>query len=365
MSEILLLTPDFPPRQGGVAKYLHTLATGLRDRIFVIAESDASARFFDQLAEYPIRREALFFRFFWPKWMKSVWIMMRESPRIRTVIVSHVLPFGTAANFAGWFTRKPYVVILHGMDLGLGSRTLWKRFLTRIALRGARGVVTNSESLASEVRERFGVSRVRVSYPCIPQKMMPKTLLAHPPDGGCRFLTVSRLVERKGHMRVLEALAMLRERGQLCNIRYRIIGEGPMNNAIRKRVEELRLSDIVRIETGVSDADRERAYASSDVFIMPTVRKPEDREGFGLAYIEAAAFGVPSIATRHPGVDEAVLDEKTGILVPDNDIPALAYAMNRLASNYELRKTLAKAAFERIKTQFSCALQHEAIKEFL
>lgn len=365
MPEILLLTPDFPPRQGGVAKYLHALATDFRDRIFVIAEPDASARFFDQLAEYPIRRETLFFRFFWPRWIKSVWIMIRESPRIRTTIVSHVLPFGTVANFAGWFTRKPYVVIVHGMDIGLGSRTPWKRFLTKIALRGARGVVTNSESLAREVRERFGVSRVRVSYPCLPQKMIPNAFIARSADGGCRFLTVSRLVERKGHMRVLEALAMLRERGQLRNIRYRIIGEGPMNNAIRKRIEELRLSDIVRIETGVSDADRERAYASSDVFVMPTVRKPENMEGFGLAYIEAAAFGVPSIATRHQGVDEAVLDGKTGILVSDGDIPALADAMNMLASNYELRRTLAKAAFERIKTQFSCPLQHEAIKEFL
>ncbi len=365
MPDILLLTPDFPPRQGGVAKYLHAFATSFYDRIFVVAEPDAQARFFDQHAEYPIRREALSFGFFWPNWLKSVWILIRESAKMKTIVVSHVLPFGTAAWIAGWFTRKPYVIIVHGMDIRLAMCGLWKQFLTGLVLRGARAIVTNSHSLAEELKKQFGVARVFVSYPCVLSNMIPESPIVRHQDGGCRFLTVSRLVERKGHLRVLEALALLRERGLLRDIRYRIIGDGPMAGAIRKRIEELCLSDIVRMESGVSDADRERAYVSSDVFVMPTLRKQEDREGFGLVYLEAAAFGVPSIATRHPGVDEAIADGKTGLLISDGDIPALADAMARLASDRPLRETLAQQASERVRTQFSCTSQHEVFKKFL
>ena len=365
MPDLLLLTPDFPPRQGGVAKYLHAFATSFRDRILVIAEPDPDGKFFDQHAGYLIRRETLSYRFFWPSWFKSVRILMRESGGAKMIFVSHVLPFGTAALVAGWVTGKPYVVFAHGMDIGLASRTPWKRFLTRIVLRGARGVVTNSIFLEKEIRERFGVDRIQVSYPCLQEKKIPAAFLLRKQDGGCRFLTVSRLVERKGHLRVLEALALLRERGVAQNIRYRIIGEGPMLGAIRKRIEELRLSDIVRLESGISDADRERAYASSDVFVMPTMPKPEDREGFGLVYIEAAAFGVPSLATRHHGVDEAVLDGETGLLIPDGDIHALAGAMARVAADPAFRETLGRNAFARAHAKFACAIQHEAIKKFL
>jgi phosphatidylinositol alpha-1,6-mannosyltransferase len=137
------------------------------------------------------------------------------------------------------------------------------------------------------------------------------------------LLTVARLVERKGHLKVLDALA------KVPNATYHIVGDGPMLGAIQAKVNELGLGDRVTITTNAGDEQLPDIYRAADVFVMPTTKTEHDREGFGIVYLEAQLFGVPVIATRHPGVDEAVHDGEGGILVSDSPQELLA-ALERL-----------------------------------
>jgi glycosyltransferase involved in cell wall biosynthesis len=337
-TRLLLLTPDYPPRTGGVARYLSAFASYFDGRIQVVVPPHL-------------------------KYGTLIGELWRRRTSYDMVVVSHVLPVGTAAHAARALTFKPYVVIVHGMDVGLAQKNRWKKWIAGHVMRSAKLVIANSQALEREVREVFGVKRTAVAHPPAvglqPAHPQTQPLAEHAPAARLRpgspsparrqltVLTVARLVERKGHLRVLKAIAECREVvGE-----YHIVGSGPMEQAIRDEAKRLGLQDIVKLETVADDAAVARAYENADVFVMPTVGNSADREGFGMAYLEAAEFGVPSIASDVPGVDEAVLDGETGILVPDGDHHALVAALRKLADP-KLRETLGENAKLRAHRDF-------------
>ncbi len=295
------------------------------------------------------------------------------------IVVSHVLPIGTAAMVFRWMTGTPYVVIVHGMDVGLAKTRWMKRIVAGMVLRGAKVVVANSKALEREVREEFGVRRTIVVYPTVEARQPPLT----PPPyeerkrvrgpgagmlgaiGPVNLLTVARLVSRKGHVRVLDAMALLRRQWPAIDIRYDIVGDGPYLETIARRISELGLDDRVTIARDVADDQLSDHYAAADIFVEPVVADSVDREGFGMVYLEAALHGVPSVATDMRGVDEAVLDGITGILVKDGDIAALADAVYLLAMSDAERQRLGEAAYRRAADEFTNERQLEKLKEYL
>lgn len=367
MAKTLLLTPDFPPRRGGVARYLEAVAMAIKEDVRVVAAPEPDAGTFDASVPFPVERVPLLYPLFWPRWIKTVRLMIERAPSYRRLIVSHVVPFGTAAFLAGLKTKIPYVVIAHGMDVALATRNPWKKFLAGIVFRNAELVIANSRALKDEIRGRFGAQRVAFVHPALTLKGSVKewetAAIAHE---GVRLLTVSRLVARKGHLRVLEAIHRLRERGELpADLSYTVVGDGPMSDAIERRAVDLGIDDVVHFQHGVSDERLPEIYRSHDIFVMPTTTKGMDREGFGIVYLEAGAYGLPSIATLQPGVDEAVLDGSTGVLVPDGDIEALARAIRRLALDTDARKNLGETGRRRAQEEFSRARQADKLRHLL
>lgn len=281
-----------------------------------------------------------------------------------------------------WMTGTPYVVIVHGMDVGLAKTRRMKRIVAGMVLRGAKVVVTNSLALEREVRDEFGVNRTVVVYPTVSLRADGGggTGLPSPGAGISRtseddgmfrsrgpisLVTVARLVPRKGHLRVLDAIKLLRHAYPDLSIRYTIVGDGPYFETINRQILELGLDDRVTIVRNASDAQLDGHYSASELFVMPVVADAVDREGFGMVYLEAALRGVPSIATNMPGVDEAVLEGVTGVLVKDGDIVALADAVYRLAMGDEERRTLGEAAKRRAVEEFSAERQFEKLVPYI
>jgi phosphatidylinositol alpha-1,6-mannosyltransferase len=359
--KVLLLTSDFPPKEGGVARYLRALAGFFHDQIEVVCDPDEHWQEFDPMAGYPIFRRELLSKSGIMRWRKSVSFLREFKDRYRAVIVSHVLPFGTAAWIASKFTKLPYIVIVHGMDIRLASRTLKKKWIAKKVLTGARVVVANSNALAQEVADTFGLKQVLVVYPCVSDCVLTKRDMD---QESFRLLTVSRLVERKGHVCVLNALALLKQSGKLGKIRYDIVGDGPMEGSLKSIVDELGLTDCVAFLGRVSDEKRGALFSGADLFVMPVSNDPVDKEGFGLVYIEAASHGVASVATRVAGVDEAVIDGQTGILLDGQDANTLASVILQLVNDSQLRERLGLGAFAHAK-KFVCGEQMEKLRPFL
>ena len=351
-----LYTTDYAPSRGGVARYLGNLAQYFSGSVDVVV-LDPSTRWWQAL------------RRFW-----------RDRRDVSKIAVSHVLPIGTAAMVFKWVTGTPYVVIVHGMDVGLAKTRRAKRIVAGMVLRGAKVVVANSAALEREVRAEFGVTRMVVVYPTTnyhPQPLLEKEgrrgyKQVSPPSARrgqgvvrARLLTVARLVPRKGHLRVLDAIDSLRREHPDLSVDYVIVGGGPHFETITRRISELELDDCVTIVRDATDEQLDDHYSSADFFVMPVVADTVDREGFGMVYLEAALHGVPSIATNMPGVDEAVIDGVTGILVKDGDVAGLAAAVYRLATDENERRRLGEAAYRRTVDEFSTERQFEKLRQYL
>jgi len=364
MRKLLLLTLDFPPRTGGVARYLEALAVFFGEEIRVVANPEKGSEAFDKTAPFQIERQELLFKKVWPHWLKAVCFLIKEQTNYQNIIISHLLPLGAAAWLAKFVTRKFYIVIVHGMDVSLIKSSVHKKWLAGLILRGAKVVIANSQALADEVRRDFGVNETIVVYPGVrkinPQLDADRRLIE---DNCFNILTVSRLVVRKGHFRVLQALAKIKN--QIPNLQYRIVGDGPMKEELQKIVVDLGLDSIVKFDGLLGDSELAKAYEQADLFVMPTVVDPIDREGFGMVYLEAAVYGVPSIATRQLGVDEAILDGQTGILIDDGDIETLAATILALSHDPEKLKRLGEAARKRTLEEFTSEKQFEKLERFL
>lgn len=327
MKPLLLATLEFPPMHGGIARELGALSDELGEELVVVSD-----------AEKLLSREGAW------RWRKAIRLFLGVGKEVRAILVSHVLPLGTAAMMAKRFTGVPYLVFVHGLDLSFAKRTLIKRFLATQVLRSAAAVIVNSRALGEEVKRDFGVKKTLLAYPPLASAFFQEAS-SHlaPSNAPFTLLTVSRLVARKGHLRVLWALAHVQDRLP-ADWRYRILGDGPEYARIKEEIASLGLTAHVSLEGSVDDLALAQAYKDASVFVMPTIAGRDDREGFGMVYVEAGAYGVPSIATLQPGVDEAVWNEKSGLLVPDGDREALESAMLRLADDPELRARLGSGA---------------------
>jgi glycosyltransferase involved in cell wall biosynthesis len=293
---------------------------------------------------------------------------------VELYFIHEVLPVGTVA----WLLRKSYVIFLHGKDFDLARRNAWKRFLTKRILRSAKHIVVNSASLAAEVRAFVGTDPI-VVYPPVSDEMVEASKgtrkgkgwtdlrdlaklaagaigLSITPsrpssskEGGATqitLITVARLVERKGHMKVLDAMV------KLPNTKYVIVGDGPMREKIEMRIAELGLAERVTIMTDVADEDLPVLYADADIFVMPTTQSTTDREGFGIVYLEANLFGLPVVGTRTGGVAEAIQDGKTGVLVEDTT-DDLIKGLQVLIESLELRAAMGSRGRVRVLEQFT------------
>jgi phosphatidyl-myo-inositol dimannoside synthase len=345
-SKLLLITPDFPPKRGGVARYLSTLADFFSGQITVIANEDPSWQTFDPNVAYPIYRMPLLYKVLWPKWWKVTKYLKSIKNDYNTFLVSHILPFGSAAMFA----NVPYVLFVHGMDIRLAGKSAKKRKMALRVMQKAKLVVANSQALADELSRDFGIGAL-VVYPSVPTSIEKPAVDEY--NDELMFLSVSRLVERKGHTRVLNALASLKRSGRIPSFKYHIVGTGPMEHTLKSMVHELGLESVVKFYGDVSEAQLHVLYLSSDVFLLPVSNDPVDKEGFGFVFLEAALRSTPSITSNIPGVNEAVIDSQTGLLIDPNNEDDLVQKILLLATNVEYRHQLGDAARKRAIEEFN------------
>jgi glycosyltransferase involved in cell wall biosynthesis len=134
------------------------------------------------------------------------------------------------------------------------------------------------------------------------------------------------------------------------NTKLILAGRGEMRESLEARIKELNLQEAVHILGRVDHEQVPDLIRSFDVMVMPSVYESET---FGVAAIEASASGVPVVASRVGGVPEAVLHEKTGLLVPPRDVESLANACLTLIDNPDLRRRMGEAGRRFVERYYS------------
>ena len=155
-----------------------------------------------------------------------------------------------------------------------------------------------------------------------------------PADQTVRILSVGRLVAMKGRSYAIAAVAEVL--ASYPNLEYCIVGDGPLRSRLQEQINQTGQSDRIRLLGPISDEALDRLYRSSHLFLHPSVTADDgNTEGQGLVLVEAQAYGLVVVATRHGAFEETVLDGRSGFLVPEKDSAALRDCLVQVLSRPE------------------------------
>lgn len=153
------------------------------------------------------------------------------------------------------------------------------------------------------------------------------------------LLSVGRLIKRKGQDKVIQVLPKLLKKHP--NLKYVIVGSGPEKKSLTTLVNKSNLSENVLFVDDVPDDELPFYYSASDIFVLPCdFIKPNDIEGFGIVFLEANSYGLPSIGGNSGGVPETIIEGKTGLLVNPKSKTDLIKKINYLVEHPEFRKKI-------------------------
>lgn len=284
------------------------------------------------------------------------------------LIHAHFGPDGLAALPLARALGVPLVTTLHGYDVGrsrramlLSGRLSWTRYaLARDRLmRGGALFLAVSEAVRRRAvaqgfpADRTFVHRVGVDL----GRFRPDPDKAEPG----LILHVGRLVEKKGTAVLIEAFARLRREGR--DTRLVVIGDGPERAALERSAVVPELAGRVDFLGEISPDEVAAWLRRAWLIAAPSVTARDgDAEGLPTVLVEAAASGVPAVATDHMGNAEAVIDGRSGLLVGERDPAALAAALARLLASAALRAEFAKAARSHAERAFDLARQTEVLE---
>ena len=241
---------------------------------------------------------------------------------------------------------------LHGSEILFFRASPFYGPLFARFLRLAERVTVLSEYCRALLVESFAEARdkVVVTPGALRSGFRPVQRRAVPGEQGkIVLLTVARVTPRKGQLEALEALVRLPVEIR-SRVIYRIVGpvrDPAYLDKLRRLVERHGLD--VEFVGEVEDDELPSIYGAADVFVMTSIRHKHSVEGFGLSYQEAAASGLPVLAHRTGGVEDAVRDGVTGLLVDPDDREALVEALIRLCTDTELRHRLGEAGREWVR----------------
>jgi phosphatidylinositol alpha-1,6-mannosyltransferase len=227
--------------------------------------------------------------------------------------------------------KRVIAVSVHGLDLTFPP-PLYQLYL-RLFLRAAT-FIANSES-TRRLAESRGLSPVRTITIGVPARYFEvkrgersDAELEQRRAGRTVLLTVGRLVRRKGVSWFVRNVLP-----QLSNVLYLVVGVGPERDEIVRAASEAGTSDQLWLVGQVSAERLLDLMSGSDVFVMPNIEVPGDVEGFGIVAIEAAASGLPVVASRLEGIPDAIADGQNGTLVEPGDAAAFAAALAPLVTD--------------------------------
>ncbi|GIF04302.1 glycosyltransferase [Actinoplanes siamensis] len=288
------------------------------------------------------------------------------SPQLQKTIAG-VRPELVHAHFGGdgWLVSHsarqlgvPLAVTVHGHDVtrqpsSPGAKGVRYRRNLQSVFRRAALVIAVSEVIRGQaVRWGADPAKVRVHYTGI---TVPESVETLPKKWDVVF--VGRFVAKKGIDDLLTALAAVPSRP-----RALIVGDGELLDRMRARAGELRVDATF---TGSQTPGQVRRHLlESRVLACPSKTAPDgDTEGLPTTILEAAALGLPVVATRHSGIPEAVVEGETGLLSPEADPAALAASLTRLLADEDLQRRLGARAREHVTKHFDLLEQTRRLED--
>ena len=327
----LITTRSFPPELGGMQSLMWGLAKELSKNfmIKVFADYQENHKEFDKDINFSIERVGgiKFLR----KIRKAQLIneFLKEN-KVQGIIADHWKSLELIK------TDKKKYCLIHGKEINHPKGSFQNKKIVKV-LNNVEKVIANSE-YTKNLAISVGVdsNKILVINPGVNpvkelnQKSLDKVeslLKVKSP----RLITVSRFDKRKNHEKIVMALRNLKQ--IYPDIVYICVGYGDEEENIKDLVKELDLSSQVMFFKDISDDLKDALVAKSNIFVMPSVIHKTSVEGFGIAYVEAAQYSVPSLGGKDGGASDAIKHNKTGIICDGNNLEDIYSSLNSMIEN--------------------------------
>jgi phosphatidylinositol alpha-1,6-mannosyltransferase len=373
MAPQLLLTYDFPPIGGGIARWMAELAKRYPPGTLVVSTgqhpdaADVDATFPNRVDRLPLPARRLRSLQGLLHWSRRAAVLTRQCG-VEFIWCGNMKPASYPAKWTMERLGTPFGVLLHGGDLLILQhqvhQSLLKRRTARALLASAAVLVANSRwtrecciTLLSELEIESADSHVQVvplgaDHVFFRPGVDTTAVRARYGLGEGRWLlSVARLARHKGVDTALTALSRLRDR--FADLRYAVVGTGEELESLEALAGRLGVGDRVRFLTEVPDRDLPAIYNCAEVYLGVSRLMEQRVEGFGISIAEASACGIPVVAGRNGGIPEAVRDGETGLLVDAESPEAVGHAVGVLLDDAPLRARLGAAGRRSVESYYN------------
>ena len=327
----LIINRGFPPELGGMQSLMWGLAKEMSKNfmIKVFADYYENHKEFDDKENFSIERIGgiKFLR----KIRKAQLINeFLKKNKVQGIIADHWKSLELIK------TDKSKFCLIHGKEINHPVGSSINRRIKKI-LSETEKIIANSEYTKNlAINKGIDKDKVKVINPGVHtvEKLDHKSLgkvesllkIKSP-----RLITVSRFDKRKNHEKIIMALRNLKQ--LYPNIVYICIGHGEEEDNLKKLVQELDLSSQVMFFKDISNNLKNALIAKSNIFVMPSIIHKTSVEGFGISYVEAAQYGIPSLGGKDGGASDAIEHGKTGIICDGNNLDEIYSSLKLMIEN--------------------------------
>lgn len=360
MNRIVLLSFDYPPNNGGIARLCGGIINELKNRgipYLVITNIPYDKEYDKNIIRVTGRRGVIEFKIFR--------LLLKSTFSSDIIICDTWHPAGLLSILS----KRRTFILAHGAEFlsGIGFyRKFIKPCYRKWVLCHSNGIIANSHYTENLVKRMVdGLRVIALPLPIDTNHFKP-TKTKNNSDEVLRICSVSRLEQFKGHDFVLFTIASLPESYQK-RLRLEIAGKGPYLNSLIRLSQKLNIDGVVNFCGFIDEKDLCDFYSHNDVFILCT---REDNighnvEGFGLVFTEAQACGTAVIGTKIGGIPDAVLDGQGGWLIEQDSKNELLVLLKKLIDNKLYAQSEGIIARERVKRDYKWSDYLDKILEFV
>ncbi len=327
----LIVTRAFPPELGGMQSLMWGLTKEMSKNfmIKVFADYQENHKEFDNKENFSIERVGgiKFLR----KIRKAQLVneFLKEN-KVQGIIADHWKSLELIN------TDKKKYCLIHGKEINHPKGSSLNKRVIKV-LNNVEKVIANSEYTKNlAINNGVDKEKVIVINPGVdPVQELNKKSLEKVESllktKSPRLITVSRFDKRKNHEKIVMALRNLKQ--IYPDIVYICIGYGDEEENIKNLVKELNLNSQVMFFKDISSELKNSLIAKSNIFVMPSIIHKTSVEGFGIAYVEAAQYGIPSLGGKDGGAPDAISHDKTGLICDGNDLDDIYSSLNSMIEN--------------------------------
>lgn len=347
IERVAIVTQTFPPRVGGMEAVMASLAVhfskyGADVCIYPDKPAPATSNYATRLIQSPklIRH-----------WLKRFNISQHSNSKDLIICDSWKSVRAVPKGF------ENIIVLAHGQEF---LNTNKRQDPISQALARAKAIVCSSNATQQLVHEfnaelNGKTSVVYPTYMLVPPKALGNKNSKR--TSPIQLISISRLERRKGLQNAMRALARLADQGLI--FEWKIGGSGPAEKELAELCVQLGLNKQISFLGRVSDIEKQQLLTQADLFVMPSYQEGNSLEGFGISYVEASAFGLPSVGGIAGGANEAVNAPTCGWSCDGSSVESIYIALKAALSNKEERLSRGYNALQR----FNSELKAEAVFE--